>query len=99
MLSHCRGAGKVNGHPVGTRFLDTVLPGRGFLGGSIVKNLPANAGDTGSIPGWGRSSGGGAGNPLQYSFLGNPMDRGDWWATWGCKRIGRGLIKQQQTPG
>ena len=38
---------------MGTRPLDTVLPGRGFLGGSIVKNLPANAGDTGSIPGLG----------------------------------------------
>ena len=45
----------------------------------VVKNLPANAGDirdTGSIPGLGRSPGGGQGNPLQNSFLGNPMDRG-----------------------
>jgi len=38
-------------------------------------------GDTGSIPGWGRSPGEGNGNPLQYSCLGNPMDRGGWWAT------------------
>ena len=46
-----------------------------------VKTLPANAGDTGSIPGSGRSPGEGNGNPLQYSCLGNPMDGGDWWAT------------------
>ena len=46
-----------------------------------VKNLPANAGDardSGSIPGWGRPGGVGSGNPLQYSCLGNPMDRGAW---------------------
>ena len=53
----------------------------GFPGGSVVKNLPANAGDAGPIPGSGRSSGGGNGNPLQYSCLGNPMDRGAWRAT------------------
>ena len=47
----------------------------------VVKNPPANAGDMGSIPGWGRSSGGGNGNPLQYSCLENPMDRGAWQAT------------------
>ena len=52
-----------------------------FPGGSEVKNLPASAGDTGSIPGLGRSSGEGNGTPLQYSRLGNPMDRGAWWAT------------------
>jgi len=49
----------------------------------VVKNLPANAGDirdTGSIPGSGRSPGGGHGNPLQYSCLKNPMDRGFWQA-------------------
>ena len=49
----------------------------------MVKNLPASAGDTknaGLIPGSGRSPGGGNGNPLQYSCLGNPMDRGAWWA-------------------
>ena len=56
----------------------------GFLCGVGVKNLPANAGDirdTGSIPGSGRAPGGGHGNPLQYSCLENPMDRGVWWAT------------------
>ena len=54
----------------------------GFPGGSVVKNLLANAGDTGSIPGSpGRSPGGGNGSPLQYPCLGNPMDRGAWRAT------------------
>ena len=53
----------------------------GFPGGSVVKkNPPANAGDMGSIPGLGRSLGEGNGNPLQYSCMGNPMDRGAWWA-------------------
>ena len=50
----------------------------------VVKNPPANAGDVrdvSSIPGLGRSPGGGHGNPLQYSCLENPMDRGAWWAT------------------
>ena len=47
----------------------------------MIKNSPASAADTGLIPGSGRSSGEGNGNPLQYSFLENPMDRGDWWAT------------------
>ena len=50
----------------------------------MVKNLPASAGDIrdlGSIPGSGRSPGEGNGNPLQYSCLENPMDRGAWWAT------------------
>ena len=50
----------------------------------MVKNPPANAGDTGDaawIPELGRSPGGGHGNPLQYSCLENPMDRGAWWAT------------------
>ena len=49
----------------------------------MVKNLPANAGylrDAGSIPGLRKSSGGGHGNPLQYSWPENPMDRGDWQA-------------------
>ena len=50
-----------------------------FPGGSVVKNLPANAGDTGSIPGSGRAPGGG--NGLQYSCLGSPMDMGAWQAT------------------
>ena len=51
-----------------------------FSGGLIVKNLPANVGDTGLIPGSGRYPEEGSVNPLQYSCLGNPMDRGPWWA-------------------
>ena len=53
-------------------------------GAPVVKNSPANAGDTrdvGSSHGWGRSPGGGNGNPLQDSCLENPMNRGAWWAT------------------
>ena len=52
----------------------------GFLGGSAVKNPPANAGDTGSIPGPGRSLGEGNGNALKYSCLESPMDREAWQA-------------------
>ena len=52
----------------------------GFLGGSVVRNLPANARDAGLIPGSGRSPGGGNGNPVQYSCLENLMGRGAWWA-------------------
>ena len=47
----------------------------------MVKNPPANAGNKSSIPGLGRSLGRGHGNPLRYSYLENPMDRGAWWAT------------------
>ena len=53
----------------------------GFPGGSVVKNLPANAGDLGLIPGLGRFPGEGNGNPLQFSCLENPMHRRAWWAT------------------
>ena len=55
----------------------------GFPGGSVVKNPPTSAGgagEVGSSPGWARSPGEGNGNPLQYSCLENPMDRGAWWA-------------------
>ena len=58
----------------------------------VVKNLPANAGDIrdlGSIPGLERSHGVGNGNPLQYSYLENSVDRGAWWAT------GHGVTKSQ----
>ena len=65
----------------------------GFPSGSVVKNPPANAGDTGSIPGSGRSPGEGNGNPLQYSCLGNPMDRGAWQATV------HGVAKELDTTG
>ena len=66
----------------------------GFPGDSVVKNLPASAGDArdlGSIPESGRALGGGNGNLLQYSCLGNTKDRGAWWAVvhrvaerWAC---------------
>ena len=55
-----------------------------FLGGLVIKNPPASAGDirnVGSIPELGRSPGGEHGNPLQDSYLKNSMDRGAWWAT------------------
>ena len=50
-------------------------------GGSVVKHIPSNAGDTGSIPGLGRSPGGEHGSPLLYSCQDNPVDREAWWAT------------------
>ena len=60
-----------------------------FPDGPVVKNLSANAGDGDSIPELGRSPGEGHGNPLQYSCLGNPTDRGAWWATvHGFQRVG-----------
>ena len=65
----------------------------GFLSGSVVKNLPANAGnaeDLGSIPRLGRSLGEGNGNPFQYSCLENPMDRRVWRA------IVHGVTKSQK---
>ena len=64
--------------------------------GSVVNNLPANAGDTGSIPGSGKSPGEGNGNPLQYSCLGNLMDRGTWWATVHgvAKSLAHGLVTE-----
>ena len=51
-----------------------------FPSGSDSKESACNAGDLGSTPGLGRSPGGGHGNPLQCSYLENPMDRGAWWA-------------------
>ena len=52
-----------------------------FPGGSALKYLPVNVGDTGLIPGSGRPPGEGNGSPLQYYCLENPMDRGAWWGT------------------
>ena len=68
----------------------------GFPGGAVVSNPPVNAGDVGSIPGPGRSPGGGIGNPLRYSCLGNPMDRGAHWARVHGVAVGRDLVTQQQ---
>ena len=52
----------------------------------VVKNLPASAGDTGLIPGLGRSPGGGNGNLLQCSCKENPMDKGDWRTVYGIAK-------------
>ena len=57
----------------------------------VVKNSPANVGDGSSIPGSRRSPGEGNGNPLQYSCLENPMDRGSWWAT--VHRVAKSLTR------
>ena len=66
-------------------YIHTINPGTAkwerFPGGSDSKESACNSGDQGWIPGLGRSSGEGYGNPLQYSCLENPMDRGDWQAT------------------
>ena len=67
-----------------TEWLTHTVLEQGFLGGTRGKNLPANAGnirDMGSIPGLGRSPREGHGNPLQYSCLENPQNRGTWWTT------------------
>ena len=65
---------------ISSEFGDASFRALGFPGDSVVKNLPANAGDLSSIPGSGKFAGEGNGNPFQYSCLGNPMDRGAWWA-------------------
>ena len=61
--------------------LKTISLTSDFPGGSDGKTSVYNVGDRGSIPGLGRSTGEGNGNPLQYSCLENPKDRGAWWAT------------------
>jgi len=69
----------------------------GFPGGSVVKNLPINAGYVGLIAGSRMFPGEENGNPLQYSCLGNPMDRGACWATvHGSQRVGHNLATKQQ---
>ena len=65
----------------GVVFTIIVIIISGFPGGSDGKESTCNAADLGSIPGSGRSPGGENDNPLQYSCLGDPMDRGAWWAT------------------
>ena len=69
----------------------------GFPGGSVLKNPPASAVDTGLIPGLGKSPGEGHGNPLQYSCLENPMDRGAWRAAvCGATKSQKQVTEQQQ---
>ena len=67
----------------------------------VIKNMPANAGDIrdqGSIPGLGRSPGEELGNPLQYSCLENPMDKGAWWAqSIGLQRVGHNQVTNTHT--
>ena len=67
-------------------------------GGSVVKNPPAGAGDTGSIPGLGRSPGGGHGNPLLQSCLENPHGQRSLagYSQWGCNRVRHNLATKQQ---
>ena len=68
-----------------------------FSAGAVVKTSPANAGDMSSIPGSGRSPGGGNGNLLQYYFWENPMDKGAWRATvHGVARARNDLATKQQ---
>jgi len=65
----------------------------------LVNHLPAKAGDPGLIPGSGRSPGERNGNPLQYSCLENPMDRGAWWATvHGVARVRHDLATKPPSP-
>ena len=73
----------------------------GFPGGSVRKNPPAMQGTAwvclGSIPGWGRSTGEGNGNPLQYSCLGNPMEQRSLmgYTVHGVARVGHDLVTKQ----
>ena len=74
---------EVLGCKTGKKFFKKIYISKGFPGGTVVKNPPANAGDardTGSVSGLGKFPAGGRGNPLQYSCLENPMDRGTWRA-------------------
>ena len=80
-------------------FLKCIIHYNGFSGGSDSKESTCNARDPGSIPGLGRSSGEGSGNPLQYSYLENPMDRGAWQATvHGVTRVGHDLVTKPPSP-
>ena len=77
-----------------TRILSTVIE---RSCSSVGKDSACKAGDPGSIPGLGRSPGGGNGNPLQYSCPGNPMDGGAWWATvHGVVRVGHNLVTKER---
>ena len=80
--------------------LQSLLETWGFPGGSDGKESAYNAGDLGFISGLGRSSGGGHGNPLQYSGLENPMDRGAWQAiVHGSQRVGHQWVTKHTHTG
>ena len=90
--------GQVKIKILGVPFSPT-LSFRGYPGGSAVRNLPANEGDVGSIAGLERYPGGGNDNPLQYSCLGNPVDREACWATvHGVARVGHDLVTKPPPP-
>ena len=82
-------------NPKNTGFYATLILTLNFPTGSAVKNLPE--GDLGSVPGLGRSPRGGHGNPLQYSCLENPMDRGVWRATVHTVPKSQAILKQLST--
>ena len=74
-----------------------IYPLLGFPGGSVVKNLPATAEDTGSIPGSGKSPNKGNGNPLQYSsWKISSTEEPGCYSPWGCKRVRHDLVTKQQ---
>ena len=82
-------------HPLQNFLFENFL--RGFPGSSMVKNPPPNTGDVGLIPGERKSPGEGNGNPLQYSCLGNHMDRGAWQPiVHGVARVRYDLVTKQQ---
>ena len=84
---------ELNTGPPGKSQVLSLLPNSlGFLGGSVVKESTCNAGDPGLILGLGKFPGEGNSNPLQYSCLGKPMNRGNWLATvQGVARVGHNL--------
>ena len=75
--------------------LKSLLVFKGFPGGAEIKASACNVGDLGSVPRSGRSPGEGNGNRLQYSCLGNPMDREAWQVTGGHKRVRHDLATKQ----
>ena len=89
----CIGSMELNTGPPGKSQVLSLLPNSlGFLGGSVVKESTCNAGDPGLILGLGKFPGEGNSNPLQYSCLGKPMNRGNWLATvQGVARVGHNL--------
>ena len=77
-------------------FFQQLFSSLAFSSSSVVENLPAKVGDSSSIPGLGITPEEGNGNSLQYSCLGNPMDRGAWWTTVqrAQKRVGRDIMTE-----